>query len=39
MLGLKPRVILFYGPQGVGKSTLACSVAEAEYRAKEKKSV
>lgn len=32
MLGLKPRVILFYGPQGVGKTTLACGVAEAEYK-------
>jgi hypothetical protein len=39
MLGLKPRVILFYGPQGVGKTTLACSVAEAEYKSKLPKTV
>ena len=34
MLGLKPRVILFYGPNGTGKTTLACSEAEAQYKKK-----
>lgn len=37
MLGLKPRVILFYGPNGTGKTTLACSDAEAQYKKKHTK--
>ena len=32
MLGLKPRVLMFYGPPGVGKSALAVSVQEDEYK-------
>jgi hypothetical protein len=39
MLGVIPKVLLFYGANGTGKTTLACSIAEAEYRAKEKKNV
>lgn len=42
VLGLTPKVLMFYGPEGVGKTTLACSVAQAQYDAnvkKEKKSV